>query len=420
MRIDRYGEGRVREGWRGRIRGSEAEASLLGDYGSLIPIQRSSTTREKKKPPQAISRRRERERKRKTRLNAFHSSARYVCTLYRVGCLFKIRDTKAQSRYTGARGVQSLRYREREEGGWRGLDERRTLLSGWKRLAAAFVTAKSSETSRTMLMILSDSSSPLPLPFTCGFKALLFALCSLLSSILPLPPLGFHNLSAISCFSLPCYESLETILVRRVERIHAELTRLGRGKKNCPPTLSPWWWSFEIGRNLWKRRHGSEKRDIASGTEWSNYLLIGASPVSCAITLANSPAGNFNGYNWNRKTGRLPLVHATLPPLRIRNYPILRSASSYKGGRGGKSLALNYFQFDLVTTGIKERERVETRKFFPFLSRLISGKFLLSGRKRRNGKKDGEIIGDIGIRSETVEGTVSTRRVSPVITRVAP
>lgn len=237
MRIDRYGEGRVREGWRGRIRGSEAEASLLGDYGSLIPIQRSSTTREKKKPPQAISRRRERERKRKTRLNAFHSSARYVCTLYRVGCLFKIRDTKAQSRYTGARGVQSLRYREREEGGWRGLDERRTLLSGWKRLAAAFVTAKSSETSRTMLMILSDSSSPLPLPFTCGFKALLFALCSLLSSILPLPPLGFHNLSAISCFSLPCYESLETILVRRVERIHAELTRLGRGKKNCPPTL---------------------------------------------------------------------------------------------------------------------------------------------------------------------------------------
>lgn len=269
-------------------------------------------------------------------------------------------------------------------------------------------------------MILSDSSSPLPLPFTCGFKALLFALCSLLSSILPLPPLGFHNLSAISCFSLPCYESLETILVRRVERIHAELTRLGRGKKNCLPTLSPWWWSFEIGRNLWKRRHGSEKRDIASGTEWSNYLLIGASPVSCAITLANSPAGNFNGYNWNRKTGRLPLVHATLPPLRIRNYPILRSASSYKGGRGGKSLALNYFQFDLVTTGIKERERVETRKFSPFLSRLISGKFLLSGRKRRNGKKDGEIIGDIGIRSETVEGTVSTRRVSPVITRVAP
>lgn len=172
-------------------------------------------------------------------MNAFHSSARYVCTLYRVGCLFKIRDTKAQSRYTGARGVQSLRYREREEGEWRGLDERRTLLSGWKRLAAAFVTAKSSETSRTMLMILSDSSSPLPLPFTCGFKALLFALCSLLSSILPLPPLGFHNLSAISCFSLPCYESLETILVRRVERIHAELTRLGRGKKNCPPTLYP-------------------------------------------------------------------------------------------------------------------------------------------------------------------------------------
>lgn len=116
MRIDRYGEGRVREGWRGRIRGSEAEASLLGDYGSLIPIQRSSTTREKKKLPQAISRRRERERKRKTRLNAFHSSARYVCTLYRVGCLFKIRDTKAQSRYTGARGVQSLRYRERGGG----------------------------------------------------------------------------------------------------------------------------------------------------------------------------------------------------------------------------------------------------------------------------------------------------------------
>lgn len=137
MRIDRYGEGRVREGWRGRIRGSEAEASLLGDYGSLIPIQRSSTTREKKKPPQAISRRRERERKRKTRLNAFHSSARYVCTLYRVGCLFKIRDTKAQSRYTGARGVQSLRYREREEGGGGGSTRDELCCpvgNGWRRL----------------------------------------------------------------------------------------------------------------------------------------------------------------------------------------------------------------------------------------------------------------------------------------------
>lgn len=131
MRIDRYrgGEGRVREGWRGRIRASEAEASLLGDYGSLIPIQRSSTTREKKKPPQAISRRREGN----ALLNAFHSSARYVCTLYQVaGCLFKIRDTKAQSRYTGARGVQSLRY---GRGGWRGRDELCCPVgNGWRRL----------------------------------------------------------------------------------------------------------------------------------------------------------------------------------------------------------------------------------------------------------------------------------------------
>lgn len=44
------GEGRgKREGWRGRIRASEAEASLLGDYGSLIPIQRSSELHAKRK-----------------------------------------------------------------------------------------------------------------------------------------------------------------------------------------------------------------------------------------------------------------------------------------------------------------------------------------------------------------------------------
>lgn len=39
-------------------------------------------------------------------------------------------------------------------------------------------------------------------------------------------------------------------------------------------------------------------------TEWSNYLLIGGSPVSRTITLANPLDGNFNRYNWNRKTGR--------------------------------------------------------------------------------------------------------------------
>lgn len=57
----------------------------------------------------------------------------------------------------------------------------------------------------------------------------------------------------------------------------------------------------------------SARRSLAQGatilgrpcpTEWSNYLLIGGSPVSRTITLANPLDGNFNRYNWNRKTGR--------------------------------------------------------------------------------------------------------------------
>jgi len=39
---------------RGRIGASEAEASLLGDYGSLIPIQRSELHAERKsRPPES-------------------------------------------------------------------------------------------------------------------------------------------------------------------------------------------------------------------------------------------------------------------------------------------------------------------------------------------------------------------------------
>lgn len=40
-----------RGGWRGRIGASEAEASLLGDYGSLIPIQRSELHAKRKSRP---------------------------------------------------------------------------------------------------------------------------------------------------------------------------------------------------------------------------------------------------------------------------------------------------------------------------------------------------------------------------------
>lgn len=53
IEADRRGEGRERgqEGCRGRIRASEAEASLLGDYGSLIPIQRSELHAKRKSHP---------------------------------------------------------------------------------------------------------------------------------------------------------------------------------------------------------------------------------------------------------------------------------------------------------------------------------------------------------------------------------
>lgn len=51
------GEGRSGlqgEDRRGRIGASEAEASLLGDYGSLIPIQRSELHAERKsRPPES-------------------------------------------------------------------------------------------------------------------------------------------------------------------------------------------------------------------------------------------------------------------------------------------------------------------------------------------------------------------------------
>jgi len=56
MRLER-GEGRSGsqgEDRRGRIGASEAEASLLGDYGSLIPIQRSELHAERKsRPPES-------------------------------------------------------------------------------------------------------------------------------------------------------------------------------------------------------------------------------------------------------------------------------------------------------------------------------------------------------------------------------
>lgn len=44
----------LRGGRRGRIGASEAEASLLGDYGSLIPIQRSELhAKRKSRPPES-------------------------------------------------------------------------------------------------------------------------------------------------------------------------------------------------------------------------------------------------------------------------------------------------------------------------------------------------------------------------------
>jgi len=55
-----WGQGAVRResglrgGRRGRIGASEAEASLLGDYGSLIPIQRSELhAKRKSRPPES-------------------------------------------------------------------------------------------------------------------------------------------------------------------------------------------------------------------------------------------------------------------------------------------------------------------------------------------------------------------------------
>lgn len=98
--------------------------------------------------------------------------------------------------------------------------------------------------------------------------------------------------------------------------------------------------SFEGWQSLWKWRFDSENRDIAANlaTEWSNYLLIGGCAVSRTITLANSPAGNFNRYNWSHRTGRnvdclLSMRFSVesrgaegYPP----NYPIRRYISNYK------------------------------------------------------------------------------------------
>lgn len=96
--------------------------------------------------------------------------------------------------------------------------------SGWKRLAAAFVTAKSSETSRTMLMILSDDSSSPSSLFTCGklYYSFFFAAFFLPQLLL----LGFHS---------SLREMINKIVISTDGNIG--ITRKGIkafGKKNCP------------------------------------------------------------------------------------------------------------------------------------------------------------------------------------------
>lgn len=227
------------------------------------------------------------------------------------------------------------------------------------------------------------------------------------------------------------------------------------GKKNCPSVplvvgIHLWdrWKSLKVEARVREARYcvraGNGMKQLP--TDWSF-----SPPVSCAITLANSPAGNFNGYNWNRKTGRLPLVHAPPPPLlRIRNYPILRrgykfrtSRERWEEKRGEKSLALNYFQSDLVVKGVEENfadwtipfwERFRSicplwispsifpcrhlvcennwRKLVVFFQGCCRGNFYSRnvGRAAR--------LRRISVSARMMSKDVSARRVSPVITRV--
>lgn len=131
-----------RRGWEGirrvpRSYQSQWSRSLI--IGGLRFINSDPTfwtTREKKKPPQAIS---PGERLKPPLLGS-------LC-LYTLPCrlyLFKIRDTKAQSRYST--GVQSLRYTGLNEMNFVQLEQ-----------FLAFVTLDRRETSRTsMLLILSN------------------------------------------------------------------------------------------------------------------------------------------------------------------------------------------------------------------------------------------------------------------------
>jgi len=67
-----------------------------------------------------------------------------------------------------------------------------------------------------------------------------------------------------------------------------------------------WWYLYPTWSNISASEFSSEGHNIeqALPTEWSNYLLIGGSHVSRTITLANPLDGNFNRFNWNRKTDR--------------------------------------------------------------------------------------------------------------------
>lgn len=281
-------------------------------------------------------------------------------------------------------------------------------------------------------MILSDDSSSPSSLFTCGklYYSFFFAAFFLPQLLL----LGFHS---------SLREMINKIVISTDGNIG--ITRKGIkafGKKNCPSVplvvgIHLWdrWKSLKVEARVREARYcvraGNGMKQLP--TDWSF-----SPPVSCAITLANSPAGNFNGYNWNRKTGRLPLVHAPPPPLlRIRNYPILRrgykfrtSRERWEEKRGEKSLALNYFQSDLVVKGVEENfadwtipfwERFRSicplwispsifpcrhlvcennwRKLVVFFQGCCLGKFLLE-----KCWKGGQITEDIGIRSDDVEG----------------
>lgn len=101
------------------------------------------------------------------------------------------------------------------------------------------------------------------------------------------------------CCLYPCWlPSISTLfsLTEDISRGSIDSTKVKVGDISSPDA-----WS-----NISTSKLSSEGHNIGKTlpAEWSNYLLIGGSHVSRTITLANLLHGNFNRFNWNRKTGR--------------------------------------------------------------------------------------------------------------------